>query len=281
MASFFLVRQSLTLVFALLPVSLTAQVPDSSSVRGFLIDAYTALPVPRVQVLIVRQRDTIARVATDSLGTFIAPAQFGQRLRAHFRRIGYVADSLEFDVGELPIRVAMNSTVPITGLQTISVREKAFNSFERRAGRSAAGTFISLAKIEERKPQRTSQLFRGLAGITLGDSAGLILVYSNRANSARRRAGLTLAPALDASGVPVDSAPSQSSFGNCPMRTRIDGILQPPGSSLDDIRPEDIYGIEVYNSGVAVPAEYQTVQSEAECGLILIWLKRSKERLKK
>ena len=65
------------------------------------------------------------------------------------------------------------------------------------------------------------------------------------------------------------------------MRTRIDGLLQPPGSSLDDIRPEDIYGIEVYNSGVAVPAEYQTVQSEAECGLILIWLKRSKERLKK
>lgn len=268
-------RTRLTCLLALLPAAAAAQIPDSIAVRGIVIDAATALPVPRLQVLILRARDTVARVTTDSLGTFSAPGRARERLTAHFRRIGYIPDSLEFDVGEMPLRVAVNSSLTIAGLQPIEVKEKAFNSFQRRAGRSAAGIFISLQKIEERKPQRTSQLLRGLGGITLGDSAGLVMVFSSRSSISRRRAALPTQSAAEA-GNPV-----QSDFSNCAMRTRVDGILQPPGSSLDDIRPEDVYGIEVYASSAAIPAEYQTVQSEAECGLILIWLKRSKERLKR
>ena len=288
-ANFNCVRMRLFLLLALIPTALAAQIPDSIAIRGIVIDAATALPVPRIQVLIVRQRDTVARLTTDSLGIFVASGRMRDRLTAHFRRLGYVPDSLEFDVGEMPVRVAMNSTLAIPGLQAIEVKEKAFNSFERRAGRSAAGTFISLQKIQERKPERTSQLFRGIGGVTVGDSLGIVMVYSGRAAVSRRRMAVPTGPALNPNGTlagtdavgNTTNAPAQSDIGNCAMRTRIDGILQPPGSSLDDIRPDDIYGIEVYGSSAAIPAEYQTVQSEAECGLILIWLKRSKERLRK
>ena len=280
---FMIMRRRLTMaVFvALFPAAAAAQEADSIGVRGWLIDASTALPVPRVQVLILRQRDTVARVATDSVGAFSAPARRGDRLIAHFLRIGYQADSIEFTVGEMPLRVAMNSTVRIVGLDAITVKEKAFNSFQRRAGRSAAGTFISLEKIEQRKPHRTSELLRGLGGVTIGDSLGIVMIYSARANISRRRMALPTEATTNPQTGEQTSPIGQPDISNCAMRVRIDGILQPPGSSLDDIRPKDIYGIEVYGNAAAMPAEYQGVQSEAECGLILIWLKRSRERLEK
>lgn len=277
------VRNRLTVLisFALLPTAAAAQIRDSIGVRGLLIDAATALPLPRVQVVITRQRDTVARLVTDSIGAFAAPARMRERLTAHFRRLGYLPDSVQFDVGEMPLRVAMNSSLAIAGLQAITIKEKAFNSFERRAGRSAAGTFISLEKIEQRKPQRTTELFRGIGGLKLTDSLGITMLWSARANKRKKSRE---SPGLAANGTATnapDDAPAQSEFTNCPMRVRIDGILQPPDFSLDDIRPVDIYGIEIYLGSAAMPAEYQNIQSESECGLVLVWLKRSKERFRK
>lgn len=264
---------------SLWPSLLAAQTPDSIGVRGFLVDVTTTLPLPRVEVVITRQTDTIARTKTDSLGAFSGPGAKGDRLTAHFRRLGYIAGTVDFVVDDMPLRLAMNSTVTTATLAPVQVRTRAFMSFERRMARSASGTFISPKRIAERKAQSTSDLLRSLPGVKMVDSLGMVLLYSNRAQ--RRRMALSAGPTLNPNGtVDESAAPAQSEFTNCSMRVRIDGLIQPPGFSLNDVRPDDIYGIEVYNSALGIPPEFITSQAEAECGLVAIWTKRGRERVR-
>ena len=265
-------------LLGLWPSLLAAQTPDSIGVRGVLVDMATALPLPRVQVVITRQADTIARTTTDSLGMFRGPGARGDRLAAHFRRLGYHAGSVDFVVDDMPLRLAMNSTVAVSSLPTVQVQTRAFMSFERRMARSASGTFISPVRIEQRKAHNTSELVRTLPGVKMTDSMGVIYLYSNR--SSRTRPPSAVGAAVDANGVAADAAPQTTTFENCPMRVRIDGILQPPGFSINDIRPADIYGLEAYNSALGIPPEFITSHAEGVCGLIVIWTKRGRERVR-
>ena len=47
----------------------------------------------------------------------------------------------------------------------------------------------------------------------------------------------------------------------------------PPDFSVDEIRPEEILGIEVYLGAATIPAEFSSVQHDAPCGIIMIWTK--------
>jgi hypothetical protein len=47
----------------------------------------------------------------------------------------------------------------------------------------------------------------------------------------------------------------------------------PTEFSVDEIRPEDIMGIEIYQGAATMPAEFSSVQHDAPCGLVMIWTK--------
>jgi len=54
--------------------------------------------------------------------------------------------------------------------------------------------------------------------------------------------------------------------------------LMPVDFSVDDIRPNDVKGIEVYLGPATIPAEFSSVQPDAPCGLVMIWTKTGSER---
>lgn len=255
-------------------VSLGAQGTDSSAVlRGRVIDARTATPLRDVGVVLIVGRDTVARTRSDSSGAFQTLVS-AKSVTAHFTRAGYRADSLTAAVGgEFPLRVAMTPLNTVaTSLGAVVVRDSvARSSFERRARRGSGGAYIRAEDIEKKKPARTSDLFRSYPGVRLDDSSGVTQVVSLR--SLRQGSATTSDPAAGVEGrMPTSDA------RKCTLRVATDGRLMPPDFSVDDIRPQEIMGIELYLGAATIPAEFSSVQQDAPCGVIMIWLKKGPSR---
>ena len=49
------------------------------------------------------------------------------------------------------------------------------------------------------------------------------------------------------------------------------GVERQWGFSVDDISPNDIYGIELYDGPATVPRELLSLGASASCGLVMIW----------
>ena len=57
----------------------------------------------------------------------------------------------------------------------------------------------------------------------------------------------------------------------CAPLVWVDGV-RVPGAQLDEVAPpEDVAGIEIYNSFAGIPARY--FDRTATCGTILVWLR--------
>ena len=262
----------------------------AQTVRGLVIDVGAAYPLPRTQVIITRNGDTLGVAQTDSGGAFEMSLRKTDSLVAHFRRIGYVADSTPFTTPELPLRVAMSRVLTLASLPQITVRAAA-TEFDRRAARNAGGHFISLAKIDSLKPTNTSDLLRRVPGLTLfTDPDGVLQVISQRSSRINQptRAAVEAArntpPGGGTSALPsrsesdaIKSDPKSSGY-LCMMRVVVDGVLMPDGFSIDDIRPSDIYGMEVYNGAATIPIQYSSVRRDAVCGLLMVWTKSGRDR---
>ena len=260
---------------------------EAQTVRGVVIDVEAAYPLPRTQVVVTRKGDTLGVAQTDSGGAFEMSVRNTDSLVAHFRRIGYVADSTPFTTPELPLRVAMNRVLTLASLPLVTVRAAA-TEFDRRAARSAGGHFMNLAQIDSAHPNTTSDLLRRLPGFTIfTDADGVLQVLSQRTNrinqpnratiEAARNSPLGKSAPGSASGDAIGSDPKSGGY-LCAMRIVIDGVLMPDGFSIDDIRPADIYGLEIYSGPAAVPIQYSTVRRDAVCGLLMVWTKAGRDR---
>ena len=240
--------------------------------RGRVIDARTATPLRDVTVVLTSGHDTVAHARSDSAGAFQATgdAAAHEKFVAHFARIGYRADSIAARVADaFPLRVAMT---PIgaanNALTAVIVRDStARTSFEQRARRSSGGKYIRAADIEKRKPSRTSELFRSYPGVRLDDSSGVTQLVSLRSMRENVPGSRDLGEGARMPG---------SDARRCVLRVATEGRLMPIDFSVDDIRPEDIEGIELYLGAATIPAEFSSVQHDAPCGIVMIWTKRGK-----
>ncbi len=254
--------------------SVVAQSAAGIVFRGRVIDARTATPLRDVTVVLTSGRDTVARARSDSVGAFQAAGDTASREKfvAHFTRIGYRADSIAARVADaFPLRVAM---IPVgaaaNALAAVVVRDStARGSFEQRARRSSGGKYIRAAEIVKRKPVRTSELFRSYPGVRLDDSSGVTQLVSLRS---MRETGPVSRDLGDGARMPGSDA------RRCVLRVATDGRLMPLDFSVDDIRPEDIEGIELYLGAATIPAEFSSVQHDAPCGIIMIWTKKGAGR---
>ena len=227
----------------------------SSWVRGRVADAETAAPVARVSLAITRGSDTLAAGQADSLGSFSFLVRKSDSLAIHLRRLGYrpaiqrlaVADGSALTLTMIAIPRSLDA-VAVIGRVRPSAR---LAGFDDRVSRKAGGTFITREYLDAWHPTRTSDVIRRVLGVKLIDSAGITLIASTRGTKVDLRKGIDIAP--------------------CVLRIAVDGQIKEWGFSVNDIDPDVIHGIEVYNGPATIPSEFNGLRSDGYCGLVIIW----------
>ena len=258
----------ISLLLSAFPAAASAQV-----IRGHVVDEDRS-PVSSAVVSLLSETEEILRtVETDQGGAFrlegISPGSYLLRVE----RLGYetmTTPPLTVEEGsnvEVELRVAVDA-IP---LEPLVVRQQsrtrrldpAIQAFyERRE--EGFGHFIDRQEIEERQPNRITQLLRRIPGVDVNRGVG------SRGDVRFRRAvqgGGDCAPALWLDGVLVREGGvprgGSGAFGAEPL----------PGTGgliLDEVAsPEEIEGIELYMSKIQVPIRWST--PGARCGVVLIW----------
>jgi hypothetical protein len=278
--------------------ALSAQADSAKgAVRGRIIDARTTQAIPAVVVVLTTAGDTIGRAQSDSGGTFTIRARPATQVVAHFTRLGYRADSMQTEIGAgNPLRIAMT---PL-GTQTVAslgptkvVATNGTTDFDRRVARHSGGVFITEADIERRRPVHTSDLFRGLLGISVRDSDGVQQLVSNRGirnnittSSAATNVGRPVTTLPPARGAPPATS-STSDDGTrgpavdgrkCVLRIGVDGQLMDQSFSIDEIPADAVRGIEAYLGPATIPVEFSTVGPDAPCGVVMVWTRTRRPR---
>jgi hypothetical protein len=160
------------------------------------------------------------------------------------------------------------ATTIASTLAPVVVRDTAARSgFERRARRNSGGTYIRAEEIEKRKPVRTSDLFRSYPGVRIDDSSGVTQLVSLRGTRQTQEAGRSVALGRDSLRAPSSNA------RRCVLRLAMDGHLMPADFSVNDVRPEEVMGIEIYLGAATIPVEFSSVQQDSPCGLVMLWTK--------
>lgn len=161
------------------------------------------------------------------------------------RRLGFRPETLTVDVPQISggAVVVMLERVA-QSLSPVLVREarhaaRLGSGFERRRS-NGFGHFITREQIELQNPQRTSDLLRGMVGVTVTGGGPRF-----------RAAGGASAcePAYFLDGLPIGG-----------------GALD-----LDAISPKSIESIEVYSGAATVPAALRSALTPGGCGAIALW----------
>ena len=252
-------------------------------IAGQVIDARALVPL-RASLVLTAGRDTLAALDADSSGFFATSICRRTGVVAHFRRIGYRADSVTLALDSTrwtPLDVAMTplrdsavtlATTRVTAPRTVS-------AVEARARRTG-GTFIGVEEIERLKPNRTSDLFRARRGVTLEDVNGAMRLISARGarpnitdGGARTRVTPTSVAPRDSTATDTAEPTHRVTGGaeSCPLRIGVNGHLMPEEYQLDDVVVADIVAIEIYPSTATIPVQFSSTRRGVSCGLAMVW----------
>lgn len=241
-------RARLALLLGLIAVPV--QPAAGQTVVGSVVDRDTRGRIARAEVALISARQPSPSVTTsDSLGRFELSLPYGGE---HILRVTHVdyADRepfhLEVAEGEtVAVEIRMSSSaVPLEPMVVTARTHEVPGGFQERRMRRS-GRFITREDVEARGASRTSDLFRGVAGVSL--------------QPVRRGSR--------------DLIFMRGSFGRCEPAIWLDNHLveQASSSSLDDfLSPESVAGIEIYGSATEAPTQYVT----GPCGAIVIWTRR-------
>lgn len=215
-------------------------------------DKRTAIAGAEIALL---QADGSARTQTvsDSAGRFHLPVPGDQEYRLRVRHVAYTSidsDPVRVSSGEtvrVEIRLAQ-ARIPLEPL-IVTVRTTDPRTAEFHARRLAAmsGRFLTRSQIDRRSAARTTDLLRGMPGVTVVSvqTPGRTRVrYLIRMRGADNRCD----PAIYIDGLLIRQS----------QETPIDDLLQP--SALE--------GVEVYTSTSSAPARYAI---QGSCGVVLFW----------
>jgi hypothetical protein len=243
---------SKTLLLAAAVALITSPPAAAQVVRGLVVEADTRTPVAgaEVELRTARQRDT-ARGTTDSLGVFrIVPPRAGA-YAVHVHHAAYVTfdgDSVHIGTGEtVSIEVRLGrSVIPLDPLLVTARNAGHMAGFDERRRAGGFGRYLTREQIEGRGADRTTELLRGMPGVTLDRIRG-------RPSKSLIR--------------------MQSGLGGCLPAVWVDGVQvqQLPENSLDDLLvPGMVEAVEVYTSFSAAPAQFVS----GVCGVVIFWTRR-------
>ncbi len=228
-----------------------AQAEDSlSSLRGQVLSRSRAEPVEQAFVLLlVNGKGAL----TDDEGRFVIPDVRPILDTVQIRYFGLepTTTTVQLESGRITdvVFLLSQSVLEVAELKveirrTMSGKMRGFE--ERR--RKGFGYFITPEQIERRQPQRSSDMLRGVPGVTVGASQAL-----------------GPAPVYFRGG---------SLSGRCEPKLYLDG--QPMVQmAFDDITAGDLMAIEIYKGASEMPAQWATGGS---CGLLVVWTKDGSTR---
>jgi hypothetical protein len=154
---------------------------------------------------------------------------------------------ITLDRAQLPLL----DTVRVMGGKRVTGR---LDEFEARRLRGETTASFTRSDIEKRHPVEISEILRTVSAVTiLKDNYGRTLILSSR--------GRYL---------------SNGDLKPCVMPVVMDGVLLPADADLDErIRPDAVYGVEVFAGGARIPPQYNNlgggVTEIRTCGLVMIW----------
>lgn len=159
-------------------------------------------------------------------------------------------------------RVELAVVYPLATLEELVVqvrgrRAERMRGFERRR-RAGMGSHIGREEIERLEPVELSRMLRRLPRVRM--RAGGRVLFDTR--------GVTGLALRDARSITGEAIRVMRDTGTCRPRIILDGEPQDSLTEVDDIRPEEVAGIEVYHSPF-VPARFSDFHNE--CGSIVIW----------
>lgn len=226
------------------------------SLRGVVIEAGTRTPVIAAEVVAadaaLREQ---GRALTDSAGAF--------RIRlggegVYTLRVGhaayttYASDTFRVGAAEtVTVEVRLGQAVVALEPLVVTARSSTrLAEFHQRRATNAFGRFITREEIERRASPRTTDLLRGVPGVSITP----VRVRGRTSNLISMR----------------------SPMGSCDPAIYIDGlpVRQYAQSTMDEILPPDVIaGIEIYTSSGGAPAQFTTTG----CGAILFWTRPGDE----
>ena len=254
-------RGACLLIAALLlnPATVPAQANARAEpliLQGRVLDARSRAAINRASIVTSRGSDTVAAGYTDSIGSFSLPIGGIGPVTVYVRRLGYRPMTL-FAVESQPGVPLQLSMVPIPqDIEGVAVTARGASSarvvgFEDRLSRHIGGTFITREQLDSWHPMRTTDVMRRVSGVKLFDSVGVLLVISSRGFKVNLLRNEFMAP--------------------CVLRVGVDGFVKEWGFSVNQIDPNQIYGIEVYNGPATIPPEFNALRTDSYCGLVMIW----------
>lgn len=211
--------------------------PDSTSViEGVVADA-DGEPLVDVLIVVMGQR---ARSLSDSAGAFRLERLAGDSARLRVRRLGYRPETAVVELAPGAVRrVRLLLDVEPVGAPGLSVEldrpnDPRLDGFRRRAAGSR-GHFITGEEIRDRDPPGLTAILRQVPGVSVSRA---------------------------------DAGPGQvSSRRPCELEYFLDG-LRTTRLQLDQLRPFDVAGIEIYAGSSQVPPEFTR---RGFCGAIVVW----------
>lgn len=265
----------------LLPAA--AQLAGAQQIRGRLLDAATASPIPGGAIrLHAADSSVVASAESDAGGYWLLTVPRAGTYYISARRVGYrplIAPAVTPAAGADSHMVIEMRPIPVT-LDAVTAQAAATRQhlelsgfFERQ--RSNFGHFVTPEAIDRRQASRVTDLLTVIPGVQLfvsgGGSAGAAQV-GLRGSSVTD--GALCRPRVFVDGVmyargdsrPVRVRPSSATEQE-DLEIRMDRSV-----SLDDIgHPSIIAGIEVYRSATQVPVQFGGTSAETLCGVIVVW----------
>jgi hypothetical protein len=229
----------------LLPAFASLSAQSVGAISGTIHDSI-GTPIPGVEVVLLQSRGA---VRSDSLGVFRFVDIPAGRRQLHFRRLGFAPKSMDADIAEgktLALTVVLEASA--TEIEGVTVEEMArrrqtLADFYDRSSRGF-GHFVTREQIEKRNPMNLSDMMRMIPGARLIPmrNGGQAALRFNRAMGGR----------------------------DCPPQYWVDGV-KTYALNIDDIIPQDVEGIEIYEGASSVPPQFNTKEGTTICGVVLIW----------
>lgn len=269
-----------------------APAASAQRVHGRLVDLETRAPLAGGLVTLrTAGGERIGSVAATNEGRFEIRAPGAGLFYVEVNRLGYqllrdgpfeletggdreVLYSLRRQVFRLaPIEVTAENARRNAYLEQVGFYERQKSDF---------GRYITRSEIETRRPHRFSDLMKMIPGVRVVPSAtgiggsslqlrGSLLSHGGGCEPQVVVDGLivirgTARPWRPADDASVDRATEQALPQLDPDREQI---------SIDDVvMPDDVEAIEVFRSGVQVPARFGGTSTSTQCGVIVIWTRR-------
>lgn len=253
-----------TLAFALTLAVASPVAAQTGAVALLIIDDATDQPIGDAKISAALAGQTADGI-TDAHGRYLYRAPQPGKVVFLIRRLGYNVGALTVEVvnGDTA-RVTFAMTPSVQTLASVDVRDSMTSvspflaEFENRVkNHVGSATYITRQEIEKRHPVLTTDLFRRVNGLTVDDSAGVLIPASRRM------------PKLGKPGEGTRLSP-------CPLQVVVDGMVKEPGFGVNTLPPNEIHGIEIYPGPSTIPAQYGGLRRDAYCGLIMIWTRRDK-----